>query len=543
MTLTNQQQAIVDDIRESLVCNEARTIVVRGYAGTGKTFTLSRAAESVTAWRSIIVAPTQAALSVLKTKINATNDNHFCTVAALTRVPQTHVSLMGLDFSIVDEQSLTRFCSVVTKLCNDFRDESQQENVISVKPYQAKEFHRIDVYHVSDSLNLIFNNKPVAISDVAIDTDLINRYLKKRPRSKDMLASTEVSYDLIAVPSDVNSVTDIELETNYTDFHTACGRFSSYRNGLMIVDEFSMVSEEDERAVRAISQRLHMTLVLSGDPQQLQPVQAKRSHVLDRPKVHELNDILRSTDKIAQFAQAIRQGKDLRQLSDITKVVLEKDTLKLYEVYRDLFIQSDITLTLRNKDVNLLNSLIREDRGFAGKFMQKGEKLICNAAYNVKSDAGSRDFTLSFHNNEFITIDEHIDPEDNEFYHTLKSQALSASSNYNRHAKQLVDWLNNGTISLYKTDTGKVFMTWANLVPVKGLTAKEIEKFLKSRQVPQLINANFAYASTVHKAQGSEWDNVLYLTSSQDIKIQGGTANAPYTAITRAREVLIVLYR
>ena len=48
-------------------------------------------------------------------------------------------------------------------------------------------------------------------------------------------------------------------------------------------------------------------------------------------------------------------------------------------------------------------------------------------------------------------------------------------------------------------------------------------------------NFDYAYALTIHKSQGSEWDVVGYLPSEHD------TANLAYVAVTRAKKKLVII--
>ena len=48
---------------------------------------------------------------------------------------------------------------------------------------------------------------------------------------------------------------------------------------------------------------------------------------------------------------------------------------------------------------------------------------------------------------------------------------------------------------------------------------------------------DYSYAMTVHKAQGSEWENVAIIRETCDIWSQ---PNWDYTSITRAREKVII---
>ena len=64
-----------------------------------------------------------------------------------------------------------------------------------------------------------------------------------------------------------------------------------------------------------------------------------------------------------------------------------------------------------------------------------------------------------------------------------------------------------------------------------------------------MLDAKFAHAMTVHKSQGSQFDNVVYVTSSRDQWIQSqdlGNSKykqAPaYVAVTRAKKKVTVIY-
>ena len=66
---------------------------------------------------------------------------------------------------------------------------------------------------------------------------------------------------------------------------------------------------------------------------------------------------------------------------------------------------------------------------------------------------------------------------------------------------------------------------------------------------PNLADVRFAHAMTVHKSQGSQFKNVIYVVSSRDLWIQSQDLKdsrfkqAPvYVAVTRAIENIKILY-
>ena len=79
-------------------------------------------------------------------------------------------------------------------------------------------------------------------------------------------------------------------------------------------------------------------------------------------------------------------------------------------------------------------------------------------------------------------------------------------------------------------------------------TTLDIED-LRAFKFPYLVDARFAHAMTVHKSQGSQFKNVIYVVSSRDLWIQSQDLKdsrfkqAPvYVAITRAIENIKVFY-
>ena len=53
-------------------------------------------------------------------------------------------------------------------------------------------------------------------------------------------------------------------------------------------------------------------------------------------------------------------------------------------------------------------------------------------------------------------------------------------------------------------------------------------------EYPDICNLRLAYCFTIHKAQGSQFKNVIYLTSNDDMFMTN--SNLCYVAITRAQE-------
>ena len=74
-----------------------------------------------------------------------------------------------------------------------------------------------------------------------------------------------------------------------------------------------------------------------------------------------------------------------------------------------------------------------------------------------------------------------------------------------------------------------------------SLTSKEEYTITKRLKMVTPLHANFGYAITVWKSQGSEWDKVLLLQESGWPNLPDERRKYMYTGITRAVNKLVVI--
>ena len=105
---------------------------------------------------------------------------------------------------------------------------------------------------------------------------------------------------------------------------------------------------------------------------------------------------------------------------------------------------------------------------------------------------------------------------------------------YDMHQHAFVN--SDGSFSLkkeYKKNCG------SNLEEIMDNAAKMLETSLHAVDLVQVENFEFAYAVSVHKSQGSEWNNVVVIDESRSF---GKNAYKwLYTAITRAKKKLVII--
>ena len=124
-----------------------------------------------------------------------------------------------------------------------------------------------------------------------------------------------------------------------------------------------------------------------------------------------------------------------------------------------------------------------------------------------------------------------------------------------RRFDRVMQMKNNYRLGVYNGDVGEVMgmehsvkkwtSTWDNEEHVKLSDEPELQVRYPDRQdtvgydADALYNVELAYATTIHKSQGSEYDIVvIVMTSSAYIMLQ---RNLLYTAVTRAKEKCIIV--
>ena len=98
---------------------------------------------------------------------------------------------------------------------------------------------------------------------------------------------------------------------------------------------------------------------------------------------------------------------------------------------------------------------------------------------------------------------------------------------------------NDAALGLFNGDTGLVLRAPATPAGLPGLRAWFLQgDSLRSIAVARLPDVETAYAMTVHKSQGSEFEHVLLVLPEGDVAVL--TRELVYTGITRARQWLTV---
>jgi exodeoxyribonuclease-5 len=270
---------------------------------------------------------------------------------------------------------------------------------------------------------------------------------------------------------------------------------------LLVIDEVSMVGEELAQDLLSFG----IPVLVLGDPAQLPPVKGEGFFINAEPDVM-LTEIHRQAaeNPIIRMSMDIREGRGLAvgRYGDsivIARGSIDKDRLREY------VLQSDQMLCGMNKTRQTFNARIRDLRGRAGSperwMPTKGDKLVC-----LKNN-----HTKGLLNGGLWQVEKTSNQHRNGSAPTFEMQVSSLDS--------------EGVIPLDVTVRHEFFLG----------SEKEIEW----RERRKSDEFTYGDALTVHKSQGSQWDNVLLYDESGVFREDA--AKHQYTGVTRAAERVVVV--
>lgn len=260
---------------------------------------------------------------------------------------------------------------------------------------------------------------------------------------------------------------------------------------LIVIDECSMVDEELGRDLLSFG----TPVLVLGDPGQLPPITGGGYFTEQEPDIL-LTEIHRQArdNPIIDLAMQVRQGNELMYGDYGTTKIISKN-----EVTQDLVLEADQVLVGTNKTRKRYNQRLRVLKGFDQPYPQSGDKLVClrnDPAKGLLNGSLWQAMTASKETTK-PGINVLIRPEDDDMQRgSAKVRLLKAA---------------------FEDSTTEI--PWA--------TKKRFDDF------------DFGYALTVHKAQGSQWNNVVLFDESWAFRET--SERWLYTAITRAVETLTIV--
>lgn len=517
--MNREQASIYNMIRHK----QSGCHIISGSAGTGKTFLLTTLIQSfLTQGKKVqILAPTAAALAVLENRIDHHPSINYRTVASCTQITNDALNLgtsaPTFPLTIHGLADFARFMDML---------EVDHTGLVTVWDTTADTKQPVDCTNapgVTDTQS----------GHVTVDTDELARRLSTVFAGVSPFAPEVTTAATMTTAGECAS----RIEMIWPEFPD-----------VVIVDEFSMVNAAQADILTQATASRGALFIGCGDACQLQPVTGQDNPYLGSGSApegvqrHALVKQMRSDDAISKIATQVRQGtrfNDLAIAGDIS-MVDSTSPETLVDTVPEVLSNADVVLTYRNDSVRRFNRSLRKLWKLSSG-VHAGERLVCNA--NVVC---GRDY--AFRNGELFTISDVDSSVCSTDVEVIRQKALEKPDGL---LDMFVSLVSNGVITgvdlVDRLGVVRHAFIWRDPTGVDYSLLTSLSRALlpliaDGRIRSCLVDVSFAYALTVHKAQGAEWDNVVYVVSQRDLDSQG-TFHAPYTAVTRAKQSLSVLYQ
>lgn len=262
---------------------------------------------------------------------------------------------------------------------------------------------------------------------------------------------------------------------------------------LIVVDECSMVDEELALDLMSFGRPI---LVL-GDPAQLPPVKGAGYFINAEPDVM-LTEIHRQAadNPIIRMATTVREGGELGMGAYGESRVIERGVLTGDEV-----LAADQVLVGKNATRTTYNRRMRNLKGLDDDLPMRGDRLVC-----LKNDK-----TLGIFNGGLFTVDSQLLRPDQDKPNCIKFEVKSE------------DFPRKASLPVH---VRREFFTGGH-------------EDIDWRELKGTQQFDYGYALTCHKAQGSQWDDVIVYDESGTFRDDAG--KWLYTAITRAASRVTVV--
>lgn len=330
----------------------------------------------------------------------------------------------------------------------------------------------------------------------------------------------------------IHSTLGLALKKNFRtgdEILTTTSRWHEIRDTILIIDEASMLDKVTFDYINATLIGKSKTILI-GDIFQLAPVKQKMSamqSMLEKVPTATMSTVLRHSGPILEAATAFRNVVQTGVFQDVllSDKVLYVDGLTFKDKVESAFLSSSYTprtakiLAWSNDRVQEYNTHLRNAKGLGTQF-QLGELVITNNP---------------------IISQGHTIPVDSEVEITYLGKPREMEGVPGRRI--IID----GKISAFLPDNYKDAKSLMKKIVKKAKDIKTEPKEKKQlwQQYFEIketwLDLRSQYASTVHKSQGSSYDEVFIdLWDIGRCNIPSDTARMLYVAISRARKRVIL---
>lgn len=294
---------------------------------------------------------------------------------------------------------------------------------------------------------------------------------------------------------------------------------------IIFADESTMISKKIHQKLLLLDKRI----IYSGDIGQLPPIEEK-NNIFDNIDVM-LTENMRQVgedNRITEIASIVRNGGQL-EVGVYGNVYVKRLSTFNHEQLMALYDRADQVLCGRNDTRHKINQQLKIDKSH--NQISEGDKIIClNNSDDIFVDE-NKEVSLC---NGLVGICSLLGEDISGF--GVKCRRLNFRSEYfpDESARNIPFSLKENDNEMYhkifekfyKDSSGRYHL-WYKGARVNPKECIKINQF------------DLAYAISVHKAQGSEWDNVVVIDESNCFR--DDKYKWLYTAITRAKKKLVIL--
>lgn len=312
--------------------------------------------------------------------------------------------------------------------------------------------------------------------------------------SKELAAQLEADLEEATNPTEI-ALIKAAIKSNKT-IHFVINEDSVLKTAsLLVLDECSMVNEEMATDLLSFG----IPLLVLGDPGQLPPIKGTGALVNQKPDVL-LETIHRQEldNPIINLSFKVRTGIAIKRGAYGDSRCVDK--IKLLESGIQDLALCDQVLTGKNVTRRDLNQRIRKMHGNTGHYPVVGEKLIC-----LRNNRA-----LNLFNGLICTVTKILKEYDSFIIYEIVTE----------DDKKLQVKVLRAYFEEYRVPGTLKKLQWWDF--------QEAEEF------------DFGYAITVHKAQGSQWNNVILFDDKFFVWDRVQRKRWLYTAITRAVETITI---
>ena len=362
---------------------------------------------------------------------------------------------------------------------------------------------------------------------------------------------------------------------------------NSNQDAVYIIDEASMISDQyvDDIYLRFGSGKLladligyikyfdsgsKRKLILIGDDCQLPPINMSYSPALDKNYLSEQFGL--TVDEF-ELTEIVRQGAESGILSNAFRIraALKRNTFgQIYIDSNDRDVQSikphefdnlyfrifsgfpkndTIIIAYTNFQVNEYNSWIRTNLWNGNDELKPGDRVIV-IRNNYKYELLNGEFLeiTSVGARQIVTTtikvkDEHGKVNEQKIELCFRDiKAKIDYSNFEISAKVIENLLFSSEPTLSKEELQALYVDFKKRHKELKPQSAEFKEALREDVLFNALQLKFGYAITCHKAQGGEWKNVFINCRSPVGYRNSNYFRWLYTAITRSKEKIYVLY-